>query len=66
VEADDVAQVKVRESLVWLVAELVDLGQQLDSSSVVLDVRERGLPHHPDRDQATGQGDPISPGVGSA
>ena len=62
--ADDVAEVKVGKALVAFFPELVDLRQQLDATGVVLDVGEGGLPHHPDRDQAACERDPISAGVG--
>ena len=64
-DADDVTQVEIGEPFVGLLPKLVDLRQQLDPPGVVLDVGEGGLPHHPDRDQAAGEGDAVTAGVGA-
>src|SRR5207237_1592506 len=66
VDADDVAEIQVRETPIWLGAKLVDLGQHLDPSAEILQVSKRRLAHDPNRDQAAGYGNRVGASLGSA
>ena len=66
VHADDVAQIEVREATIGSLAELVDLGQELDPTGEILEVRKGRLAHHPDGHQAARQRHSLGPHLGAA
>src|SRR5207245_10029444 len=61
VDADDIAEIEVREAPVRLLAQLVDLRKQLDPPAEILEMGERRFAHDPNRDQASGQRHALGP-----